>query len=84
MIRAKRITDKARIYYDSAVYNCACISKTNHSLCFIVKRIGPFGSPEITAVPRPDVVLISETNNFVVAKDGIVYELTQTKYGQKN
>lgn len=84
MIRAKRIADKARIYYDSAVYNCASVSKTNHSLSFMVERIGPFGSPAISLIDRPYEVCISEYDNHVIVKDGIVYELTRTQYGQNS
>ena len=84
MKRAKRIADKARIYFDSAVYNCASISRMNHSLCFMVERIGPFGSPAITLIERPDVVCITEYDNCIILKDGIVCELKMKRYGQNS
>jgi len=84
MIRAKRIADKARIYYDSAVYNCASVSKTNHSLCFMVERVGPFGSPAISLIDRPYEVCIAEFDNYVIVKDGTVYELEMKRYGQNS
>lgn len=84
MIRAKRIADKARIYFDAAVDDCASISRTNHSLSFMVERIGPFGSPLVSVIERPDIVCISEIDDCIIIKDGTFYELKQTKYGQRN
>ncbi len=80
-----RITKEANAKFDSAVRACANISWNNNSLAYIVSHIGPFGGPVVEQIERPDVVVISETDNYIVVKDGKIYKLTKwIEYGQKN
>lgn len=83
LVRAKRIADKARSNFDSVVYSCSDVSRTNHEICFIVRRLLPFGCPAVERISRPDVVVLTEIDNCVVIKDGTIYELNKTPYGQR-
>ena len=75
MIRARRVTDIGKAKYDCAVYSCANVSRINNLLAFQVRRDGPFGDPVIKQIPRPDIVVLGETSDCVVIKDGRIYEL---------
>ena len=81
--RAMRITKEANEKFDSAVRACANVSWNNGELAFIVSHNGPFGFPVVEQIDRPDVVCISEIDNFVVIKDGKVYKIDKrVEYGQ--
>lgn len=73
--RAKRIPDMAKAKFDTIVYSCANVSKVNNSLSYIIRRSGAFGVPVIEPIQRPDVVILSESADCVVVKDGKIYEL---------
>ena len=75
LIRARRVTDIGKAKYDCAVVGCADVSRINNSLAFKVRRDGPFGNPVIEQIPRPDRVVLGETSDCVVIKDGRIYEL---------
>lgn len=73
--RAWQIRKNAELYYDSMVRHCAKLSRHDHSFAFIVHRVGAFGGPDIDQIERPKTVELTETDNCVVIKDGLVYEL---------
>ena len=73
--RAKRVADLAKNKFDTAVFSCANVSRINNSLAFIIRRSGAFGVPVIEPIQRPDVVVMTETTNAVVVKDGKIFEL---------
>ena len=73
--RAKRVKDLAQTKFDTVVYSCANVSRSNNSLSFVISRTGAFGVPKIEPIQRPDVVILSESNDCVVIKDGKIYEL---------
>ena len=73
--RAKRILGIANAQYDAVVCSCANVSRVNHALAFVVRRSGAFGFPSVEPIPRPDVVLVEENKQYVVVKDGKIFEL---------
>lgn len=77
MLRAQRIAAITEDSFNKAVRSCADISGYNHSLSFLVHKIGAFGSPDIEQIDRPQEVTIWEGADFIVVKDGKIYELTQ-------
>lgn len=77
MMRAQRIAVFTEESFKRAVRSCANISESNHSLSFLVHKIGAFGSPHIEQIDRPQEVTIWEGADFVVIKDGKIFELTQ-------
>ena len=77
--RAGRVAGKGRDAFAGAVYGCQLVSHYNNKLAFVVRRAGAFGTPEIESTPRPDIVVIGETDNCVVVKDGFIYELNKRK-----
>lgn len=74
-IRAKKITYLARNAFWSAVYGCQTVSRFNTGLTFVVHRVGAFGFPEIEVVERPSDVIMRESVDCIVVKDGLYYEL---------
>lgn len=77
--RAKKITDLARTAFWSAVYACQTVSHFNTGLSFIIRRVGAFGFPEIEIIPRPADVMLHESVDCIVVKDGYYYELDKRK-----
>ena len=75
--RAQRIAAISEDSFNRAIRSCANVSECNPSLCYLVHKIGAFGSPEIEQIDRPEVVTIWEGADFVVIKDGKIYELTK-------
>lgn len=73
--RAKKITDLARTAFWSAVYACQTVSHFNTGLAFVIRRVGAFGFPEIEVVERPSDVIMRESVDCIVVKDGYYYEL---------
>ena len=73
--RAKKITDLARNAFWSAVYGCQTVSHFNTGLAFAVRRVGAFGFPEIDVIPRPSDVVLHESVDCIIVKDGYYYEL---------
>lgn len=74
-IRARRIKISAEEHYNTAVYSCARVSRTNNNLCFIIRRAGVFGGPLIEPIKRPEIVVVTENDNCIIIKDGSIYEL---------
>lgn len=77
--RARRIAQCARDYYDAVVHHCCGVSRANNDLAFLIERVGIFGGPVITQIPRPDEVTIGEFENIMVVKDGFSYELKKSR-----
>lgn len=77
MLRAQRISVITEQSFKAAVRSCADVSGYNHSLSFLVHKIGAFGSPDIEQIDRPQEVTIWEGADFIVVKDGKIFELTQ-------
>lgn len=75
--RARSIKNEADIYFRSQVHHCCGVSSNNHELAFIVERVGIFRGPKVQQISKPQTVSLSEMNNYVVVKDGHVYELTR-------
>lgn len=75
--RAKSLRANADRYYDAMVHNCARVSASNKDLAFAVHHRGIFGGPVIEQITRPEIVQLSETDNCVIVKEGMVYELTR-------
>lgn len=77
--RAKKNTNLARNAFWSGVYCCQTISRINTGLAFVVRRVGAFGFPEIEVIPRPADVILHESVDCIVVKDGYYYELDKRK-----
>ena len=77
--RAGRVAGKTRDAFSQAVYGCQLVSYYNNGIAFIVRRVGAFGRPEICEIERPDDVIISETDGYVVVRDGFIYEMNKRK-----
>ena len=77
--RAKKISEMARGAFNSAVYGCQIVSHYNTGLAFVIRRIGAFGFPEIEIIPRPADVILHESGDCVVVKDGYYFELDKRK-----
>lgn len=77
--RAKKISNLARNAFWSAVYGCQTVSHFNTGLAFVVRRVGAFGFPEIEIIPRPSDVILHESVDCIVVKDGYYYELDKRK-----
>ena len=75
--RAKAIKREAEMYFYAQVHHCCRVSANNHDIAFIVERVGIFGGPKVQQIDKPKIVVLSEINNFVIVKDGYVYELTK-------
>lgn len=81
-IRARRIKINADDHYNTAVYSCARVSKANNNLCFVIRRAGIFGGPLIETIRRPEIVVLTESDNCLIIKDGKIYELVK-RYDSK-
>jgi hypothetical protein len=75
--RAKAIKQNAKLYFNSQVHHCCRVSANNHEIAYLVHRVGIFGGPKVELIDRPNEVCIYDTDNFVVIRDGHVYELTK-------
>ncbi len=73
--RAKAIKANTEEYYHGVVHNFAMVSRVNNSLAFTIHRKGVFGSPVVKQIDRPKVVSLSDTDNYVIIRDGYVYDL---------
>ena len=73
--KAKYLGMEADAYFDGVVHNCCRVSAANNSLAFAIHRVGPFGGPVVEQIQRPNDVLLHEKGDYVVVKDGYVYEL---------
>lgn len=77
--RAGRVAGKGRDAFGAAVYGCQLVSRYNTGIAFIIRHVGAFGCPEIQPITRPEKVTISDVDNYVVVRDGEIYELTKRK-----
>lgn len=77
--RAKKISEMARGAFNSAVYGCQIVSHYNTGLSFIVNRVGAFGFPSIEVIDRPGDVVIAESDDCVIVRDGYYFELDKRK-----
>lgn len=77
--RAGRVAGKIRDAFSQAVYGCQLVSHYNTGIAFVVRRVGAFGRPEIKEISRPEDVAISERDDYVVVRDGFIYELNKRK-----
>lgn len=75
--RAKAISQEARLYFNAQVHHCCRVSANNHKIAYVIHRVGIFGGPKVDLIDRRDKVVLSETDNCVIVKDGYVYELTK-------
>ena len=75
--RAKAIKQDAQLYFNSQVHHCCRVSANNHDIAYLIHRVGIFGGPKVELIKRPTEVGISDTDDFVVVRDGYVYELTR-------
>ena len=75
--RAKAIKREAEMYFHAQVHHCCRVSANNHDIAFLIERVGIFGGPKAEIIPRPNEILLCESDNWVVVKDGYVYELTR-------
>jgi hypothetical protein len=77
--RAGRIAGKGRDAFAAAVYGCQLVSHYNTGIAFVVRHVGAFGCPEIRPIERPENVTISENDDYVVVRDGEIFELNKRK-----
>ena len=77
--RAGRVAGKTRDAFSQAVYGCQLVSYYNNGIAFVVRRVGAFGRPGICRIERPDDVIISETDDCAVVRDGFIYEMNKRK-----
>ena len=77
--RANKLCNLARSAFWSAVYGCQTVSHFNTGYAFVVRRVGAFGFPEIEIIPRPLDVILQESVDCVIVKDGFYYELNKRK-----
>ena len=76
-LRQKRDEMRRReiaVMFDGVVHNCCKVSSNNYQLAFVIHR-SVKGYPRVESLRRPDIVLLSETDDCVIVKDGYVYEL---------
>lgn len=77
--RLRRIKAEVPGIFDGAVHNCAKVSALNHSLAFVIQKVGVFGGPKVEQIKRPVAVSLSETDACVIVKDGCAYELSKRR-----
>lgn len=77
VLRAQRIVAISEESFKRAIRSCANISECNNELCYLVHKRGVFGSQAIEQVERPEAVTLWEGADFVVIKDGEIFELTK-------
>ena len=77
--RYKNIKIATRNYYDGIVEHFCRVTKAKPDLAFIIRREGTLGGPVIDQIVKPPTVTLSDADNFVVIKDGYVYELTKRR-----
>ena len=75
--RAKAIKRETEMYFHAQVHHCCRVSANNHDIAFLVERVGVFGGPKVMQIDRPKIVGLLEIHNYVIIKDGYVYELTR-------
>ena len=80
LLRAQRIAAISQEAFSRAIRSCANVSDCNRALSYVIHRRGAFGSPEIEQIDRPDVVVMSEDCDYVVVKDGAIFEMSKTKF----
>lgn len=62
--------------FNGVLHKCCGISENNHKIAYVVHR-SVLGFPRIEQIERPQEVQLSETDDCVIVKDGVVYELTR-------
>lgn len=62
--------------FSGVVHNCCNVSSNNHDLAFVIRR-SVLGYPMVEQIKRPQDVMLHEGGDYVVVKDGYVYELTK-------
>ena len=77
--RANTIKITTRNYYDGLLEHFCRATKAKDDMAFVIRREGIMGGPVIDQIVKPSNVTLSETDNFVVIKDGYVYELKKTR-----
>lgn len=77
--RLRRIKSDMPAIFNNAVYHCAKVSALNHTLSFIVHKVGVFGGPMVEQIPRPETIQISESDidQYIIIRDGFIYKLTK-------
>ncbi len=74
--RAVYLKREALAKFAGVVHNCCNVSANNHDLAFVIKR-SVFGYPMVEQIKRPGDVMLHEDGDYVIVKDGYVYELTK-------
>ena len=64
--------------FNATVYHCARVSRANPSIAFEI-RTGDFGEDNPKIIDRPDVVVLSENEDKVVVRDGVVWSITRER-----
>lgn len=67
---------EASFKFAGVVHNCCNVSSNNHNLAFIVRR-SVLGYPMVEQIKRPYDVMLHEEGDYVIVKDGYVYELSK-------
>ena len=62
--------------FNGVVHNCCKVTANNHKVAFAIRR-SVFGFPMVEQIDRPNDVMLHEKGDWVVVKDGYVYELTK-------
>ena len=73
--RLNTIRIATRNYYDSIVRHCCGVTKVSDDIAFIVHRSGVFGGPVVERIRKPETVILSDRDDYVIVMDGYVYEL---------
>ena len=79
LIAAKRLCylkREAAYKFTGVVHNCCNVSANNHDLAFVIRR-SVLGYPMVEQIKRPNDVMLHEGGDYVIVKDGYVYELTR-------
>ena len=67
---------EAAYKFSGVVHSCCIVSSNNHDLAFVIRR-SVLGYPMVEQIKRPNDVMLHEGGDYVIVKDGYVFELTK-------
>jgi len=68
----------AERFFNATVYHCARVSRANPTIAFEIKN-GELGDGNPKIIDRPDVVVLSEDEDKVIVRDGMVWSITRER-----
>lgn len=73
--RIRSIKTKSDFYYTDILRCCSALSASNHNFAYRVYRIGIFSGTKVEQIKRPNNIVLSEIDSYVIVRDGKIWSL---------